>query len=71
MAMDRACTLLEKYADSEIETGIVKYDVTDNKEKVIEITYKEINDVLGTNISKEDIVEVFRKLDFKTDAKEN
>lgn len=70
MAMNRACTLLEKYADAEIETGIVKYDVTDNKEKVIEITYKEINDVLGTNISKEDIIEVFRKLDFKTDAKE-
>ena len=70
MAMERACTLLEKYADAEIETGIVKYDVTDNKEKVIEITYQEINNVLGTNISKEDIVEVFRKLDFKTEAKE-
>ena len=70
MAMDRACTLLEKYANAEIQTGIVKYDVTDNKEKVIEITYKEINDVLGTNISKEDIVEVFRKLDFKTEKKE-
>ena len=36
--MDRACTLLEKYADAEIETGIVKYDVTDNKEKVINLT---------------------------------
>lgn len=69
MAIDRACTLLEKYADAQIVTGIVKYDVTDNKEKVIEITYKEINDVLGTNISKEDIVDVFRKLDFKTEAK--
>lgn len=71
MAIERACTLLEKYADAEIVTGIVKYDVTENNEKVIEITYKEINDVLGTNISKEDIVDVFRKLDFKTDAKEN
>ena len=27
--------------------------------------------MLGTNISKEDIVDVFRKLDFKTDAKED
>ena len=52
MAMERACTLLEKYADAEIETGIVKYDVTKNEEKVIEISYKEINDVLGTNIQK-------------------
>lgn len=71
MAMERACTLLQKYADAEIEKGIIKYDVTDNKEKVIEITYKEINDVLGTNISKEDIIDVFRKLDFKTEEKEN
>ena len=68
MAMERACTLLEKYADAEIQTGIVKYDTTDNKEKEIEISYKEINDVLGTNISKEDIVNVFRKLAFKTEA---
>lgn len=71
MAIDRACTLLQKYADAEIVTGIVKYDVTENNEKVIEITYKEINDVLGTNISKLDIVDVFRKLDFKTEEKEN
>ena len=70
MAMDRACTLLQKYANAEIVTGVVKYDVTDNKEKVIEITYKEINNVLGTNISNEDIIEVFRKLNFKTDAKD-
>ena len=70
MAMQRACTLLEKYADAEIQTGMVKYDVTDNKEKVIEITYQEINDVLGTNISNEDIVDVFRKLAFETEAKE-
>ena len=71
MAIERACNLLEKYADAQIQTGIVKYDVTDNKEKVIEITQKEINEVLGTNISKEDIQDVFRKLDLKTDLKEN
>ncbi len=71
MAMERACTLLQKYADAEIQTGIVKYDVTDNKEKVIEVKYQEINDVLGTNISKEDIIGVFRKLHFKTEEKEN
>ncbi len=70
MAMERACTLLQKYADAEIVTGIVKYDVTKNEEKVIEITYQEINDVLGTNITEKDIVEVFRKLDFKTEVKE-
>lgn len=68
MAMDRACTLLQKYADAEIVTGMVKYDITENKEKIIEITYKEINDVLGTNIPKEDIIDVFTKLGFKQEA---
>ena len=70
MAMERACTLLQKYADAQIETGIVKYDVTENKEKQIEITYKEINDVLGSNISKEEIIDIFRRLAFKTEEKE-
>lgn len=69
MAMDRACTLLQKYADAEIQTGIVKYDVTENKEKVIEISFKEINDVLGTNIPMEDIIDVFIKLGFKQELK--
>ncbi len=69
MAMDRACTLLEKYADAEIVTGVVKYDVTKNKEKTIEISFKEINDVLGTNIPMEDIIDVFIKLGFKQELK--
>ncbi len=69
MAMERACTLLEKYADAQIQTGIVKYDTTENKERVIEIEYQFINDVLGTSISKEDILEVFRKLAFETQDK--
>ncbi len=69
MAMERACTLLEKYADAQIQTGIVKYDTTDNKEKEIEIDYQFINDVLGTNISKEDILQVFKKLSFEAQDK--
>ena len=66
MAIERACTLLEKYADAEIQTGTVKYDTTKNEEKEIKITYKNINDVLGTNIPKEDIIDVFSRLGFKT-----
>lgn len=66
MAIERACTLLEKYADAEIQTGTVKYDTTKNEEKEIKITYKNINDVLGTNIPKEDIIDVFHRLGFKT-----
>ena len=71
MAMERACKLLEEYADAKIVKGMLKYDVTENKEKNIEIEYKFINDVLGTNIFKEDIIDTFRKLKFETKPKEN
>ena len=64
MAMERACHLLEKYADAKILSGMCVYDKTDKTEKTIEIEFKNINDVLGTNISNEDILEVFRKLGF-------
>lgn len=64
MAIERACTLLEKYADATIVTGKVVYDQTEIKDKQIEIEYKNINDVLGANIAKEDILNVFRKLGF-------
>lgn len=70
IAIDRACTLLEKYADAEIETGMVKYDTTKNEEKVIEIAYKTVNDVLGTNIENKDIIDVFNRLGFKTEPQE-
>jgi phenylalanyl-tRNA synthetase beta chain len=64
LAMERACTLLEKYADATIVTGKVVYDKTENTDKEIELEYKNVNDVLGTNIAKEDILDVFRKLGF-------
>ena len=70
MAIERACSLLEKYADAKVVKGIAKYDVTDNKEKDIEIEYQFINDVLGANISKEDIIDTFRRLKFETNPKE-
>lgn len=64
MAIERACKLLEEYARGTVVTGTVEYDKTNNKEKEIEITFKNINDVLGTVIPNEEILNVFRKLGF-------
>ena len=64
MAIERACKLLEKYADGKVVTGTVVYDKTDVKDKEIEITFKNVNDVLGTVIPNEEILNVFRKLGF-------
>ena len=64
MAIERACKLLEEYAGGTVVTGTVEYDKTNNKEKEIEITFKNINDELGTVIPNEEILNVFRKLGF-------
>lgn len=64
MAIERACSLLEKYANGKVVTGTVAYDKTDKKDKEIDVTFKNINDVLGTVIPNEEILNVFRKLGF-------
>ena len=64
MAIERACKLLEEYAGGTVVTGTVEYDKTNNKEKEIEITFKNINDVLGTVIPNEEILNIFRKVGF-------
>ena len=64
MAGERACALLEKYADAEVVGGIAKYDKTSKEDKKIEVKFQEINQVLGQNIPDEEILNIFRKLGF-------
>lgn len=70
MALERAAKLLEEYASGKVVTGTVKYDVTDVKPKTIEITFKNITDVLGFEIPNNDILNSFRKLGFESEVKE-
>lgn len=65
MAIERACHLLEKYADAKIVTGLVKYDTTNKENKDVVVKVSDINNVLGTKLKKEEILDVFRRLDFK------
>jgi len=64
MAAERAVKLLEEYANGTVVGGTVEYNKEDMSDKVIEITYKKINDVLGTELPKQDVLDVFRKLGF-------
>lgn len=64
MAIERACTLLEKYVNGTVVTGTVQYDTTNKEDKEIDITFKNINDVLGSKIPDEEILNVYRKLGF-------
>ncbi len=68
MAIERAAALLEKYANATIMGNTVVYDKTDKKEKEIDITVNNINEVLGSNLKLEEIIDIFRRLGFKTNV---
>ena len=71
MAIDRACTLLEKYASGKVLSGTLSYDKTDSKDKVIDITVDNVNNVLGTNLDAKTIINVFDRLGFSSTNKGN
>ena len=70
-AIERCCNLLEKYADAKIIDGMVSIDNTDIKEKEINVSLEKINKVLGTKITKEEVVDIFKRLDFNVIEKNN
>lgn len=70
MAIERSCHLLEKYANASIVGGLVKEDDIDWSDNKIEITLEKINKVLGTIIPKEAVLDVFRRLGFSYEVKE-
>jgi len=64
MAIERSCNLLEKYADATIVGGLVEYNNSDVKDVQIDVTLDKINKVLGTEISKEEVISIFNRLGF-------
>ena len=64
MAITRAAKLLAEYAQGTIVGGTVEYNKENLSDRKIEITYQKINDVLGTVIPKEDVLNVFSRLGF-------
>ena len=72
MAIERSCALLEKYASAKILKDTIIYDNIDKEDKTINITVDDINNVLGTNIDKKEIISIFNRLGFITkEAKNN
>ena len=64
MALDRACHLLEKYAEAEVLSDVVKYDVIDKQNKQVIFTPSDINKILGIEISEQDMKVELERLDF-------
>ena len=62
MAAERACTLLEKYANAKILSGTAVYDKTEKEDKKINITLGKINKILGSNIRLEETINIFERI---------
>ncbi|MGM9834938.1 MAG: phenylalanine--tRNA ligase subunit beta [Bacilli bacterium] len=64
MAIERSCSLLEKYANATIVGGIVEYNNVDMKDKIINLKLEKVKSVLGIEISKEESITILNKLGF-------
>ena len=64
MAIERACHLLEKYANAKVLSGVVKHDTIDKQEKIVEFIPEDINKMLGITINATDMEKELNRLDF-------
>ena len=71
MAMMRSCHLLEKYADAKIVSGMVEYKNMEIKEKEVVVSIDKINKVLGISITKEEILDILKRLQFEVVEKDS
>ena len=63
-ALDRCCSLLEKYASGEVLSGTLTHDKVDKTEKTVDVTTSDLNNVLGMNMTDDNVIEELKKLDF-------
>lgn len=64
-ALDRACHLLEKYANAKILSGVVRHDLLDKTPKKVEFVPEDVNKILGITISEEDMKVELERLEFE------
>ncbi|MBM7555016.1 phenylalanine--tRNA ligase subunit beta [Thalassobacillus pellis] len=63
-AGEKACELLENYAQGKVLKGVVEFDELDRAPQEVHITTTRINNRLGTEISNEKIGDILRRLQF-------
>ena len=68
MAIERSCNLLEKYADAKIVGKIAIHNEIENKDRVIEVTFQNIKNVLGVDIPNDDILNILKRLKLDTNV---
>jgi len=63
-ALERACSLLQKYANAKILSGVVSHDVIDKTVKTVTFVPEDVNKILGITISEEDMKVELERLGF-------
>lgn len=54
-AIERACYLLEKYANAKVLSGIAVHDKIDKTEKIVKFKTKEVSTLLGLELTDKDV----------------
>lgn len=70
-ALDRACHLLEKYADATILNGTITYDKLDKTPKIVTFKEDDISKLLGIDIKPKDIEHELDRLEFPYEFNNN
>lgn len=64
-AMDRATDLLIEYADAKVIHPIVAIHEKPNYQKLVEVSHNHINQLLGTDLEVDVVLDIFERLNFK------
>ncbi len=63
-AIDRACYLLQKYANAKVLTGTLVHDEVDKTEKIVTFKTEEVSTLLGLTLTDKDVETELDRLDF-------
>ncbi|WP_040981773.1 phenylalanine--tRNA ligase subunit beta [Oceanobacillus jeddahense] len=61
----RACSLLQKYANGKVASGVAEVDELGKSEKSVTITTAKINQRLGMELEEEEVTSVLKRLQFE------
>ena len=70
-ALLKAVELIQQISDSKVASNIVDIQYLEYKEKGIQMSINNMNTVLGTNISKEEVTNILKNLEYTVAEKED
>ncbi len=66
-ALNRAAELLQEVASGTVEGNIMEHKIEEPKEEVVRITSEQINKLLGTQLSQDEMIAIFKRLRFEVE----